>query len=122
MTRLANIENAGYFPLPPVVTDLLRTHIAAPHGGRILDPCAGEGTALVALAEKLDLDPFGMELHEGRAAAARLAVEQLLESQTKAKEHRTCILHDSYRNLVTSRGGSGPSPAGRATGRLPSRD
>ncbi|HUM67304.1 MAG TPA: DUF6094 domain-containing protein, partial [Chloroflexota bacterium] len=67
--RLANLEKAGYFPIAPSVTELVSTHIAAPHGGRILDPCAGEGTALVTFAEKLGLDPFGVELHEGRAEA-----------------------------------------------------
>ncbi|MGB4873568.1 MAG: DUF6094 domain-containing protein, partial [Candidatus Promineifilaceae bacterium] len=71
MTRLANIEKAGYFPLPVPVTDLLLSHIAAPHGGRLLDPCAGEGAALVALAAGLGLDPYGVELHEDRAKTAQ---------------------------------------------------
>ncbi|MCP4416052.1 MAG: hypothetical protein GY805_05490, partial [Chloroflexi bacterium] len=73
MTRLANIEKAGYFPLPPSITDLILNHITAPHNslppqsacpregvgqnGRILDPCAGKGTALVTLAETLNLEP-----------------------------------------------------------------
>lgn len=111
MTRLANVEKAGYFPLPKTITDALCTHIAAPKGGRLLDPCAGEGTALVTLAEKLGLDPFGVELHEGRAKAAREAVDQLLVSRHGSDEgdaaasHGTRILHDSYLSLVTSRGG-----------------
>jgi hypothetical protein len=41
MTRLANAEKAGYFPLPPSVTEKILTHIAAPHNGLILDPAAG---------------------------------------------------------------------------------
>jgi hypothetical protein len=105
MTRLANIEKAGFFPLPVAVTELILTCITAPHGGRILDPCAGEGEALVALAEKLGLDPYGVELHEGRAAVARQAVEQLLESRSDAGEHGIHVLYDSYQNLITSRGG-----------------
>ncbi|MCZ7673806.1 MAG: DUF6094 domain-containing protein [Chloroflexi bacterium] len=103
--RLANLEKASYFPLPPSATDLILTHITAPHGGRILDPCAGEGTALVTFAEKLNLEPFGVELHEGRAEAAREVVNQLVVSQAMADEHTTRILHDSYLNLITSRGG-----------------
>ncbi|MCB8980634.1 MAG: hypothetical protein H6657_24755 [Ardenticatenaceae bacterium] len=104
MTRLANTEAAGFYPLPPSVTDLIIPTITAPHGGRILDPVAGEGTALITLAEKLGLDPFGVELHEGRAQAARDAVSQLV-AQNSAGAFSTRILHDSYRNLVTSRGG-----------------
>jgi len=105
MSRLANAEKAGYFKIPPSVTELLVTHMTAPHGGRILDPCAGEGIALVTFAEKLGLDPFGVELHEGRAEAAREVVNQLTASQATADEHTTRILHDSYLNLITSQGG-----------------
>lgn len=111
MTRLANVERAGYFRLPPSVTELLVTHIVAPKDGRILDPCAGEGAALVTLADKVHLEPFGVELHEGRAKAAREAVGQLLASRHGSDKadavapHGTRILHDSYLSLVTSRGG-----------------
>jgi 16S rRNA G966 N2-methylase RsmD len=110
MSRLANTEKAGYFPLVPSVTDLILTHITAPHGGRILDPCAGEGTALVTLADRLGLDPFGIELHEGRAQAAREAVNQLLATRQEAAgdtavSSPTRILHGSFLSLVTSRGG-----------------
>ena len=102
MTRLANVEKAGYFPLPQTITDTIRTYIAAPHDGRILDPCAGEGAALVTLAEKLGLEPFGVELHEGRAKAAREAVGQLMVSRhgsdkgDAAASHGTRVLHDSF--------------------------
>ncbi|MCA9995437.1 MAG: DEAD/DEAH box helicase family protein [Anaerolineales bacterium] len=71
MTRLANVEKAGYFPTPPLVTQLLTSHILAPHGGRILDPCAGEGTALATFANALSLDAYGIELDSDRAAQLR---------------------------------------------------
>ena len=108
MTRLANMEKAGYFPLPPSVTELIQTTITAPHGGRILDPCAGEGTALVALADAFQLEPFGVELHEDRAQRAREQVQALLAkrlavSQSEKLTSQTRILHDSYLSLKTSR-------------------
>jgi len=78
MTQLANMEKAGYFPLPVSVTDLIATMITAPHGGRILDPCAGEGMALAALARARRLDPFGVELHELQAQTARQQIQALL--------------------------------------------
>jgi hypothetical protein len=111
MSRLANMEAAGFYACPPAVTDLILTYITAPHGGRILDPCAGEGVALATLAEKLSLDPFGVELHEGRAKTARETVNRLIATRTANDESDTIvsattrILHDSYLSLVTSRGG-----------------
>jgi hypothetical protein len=105
MSRLANTEKAGFFPIPPSVTDLILTYIAAPHGGRILDPCAGEGTALTTLADKLGLEPFGVELHEDRAKMARQAVGQLLAARAGETDGATRVLHDSYLSLVASRGG-----------------
>lgn len=57
MSRLANTEIAGYFPLPPSVADHISCHITAPQNGLILDPCNDEGIALVTLAEKLHLFP-----------------------------------------------------------------
>ena len=44
MTQLAHVEKVV---LPPYVCERLLSHIVAPHGGRILNPRAGEGTALV---------------------------------------------------------------------------
>src|SRR5690554_6791272 len=107
MTRLANIEKAGYFPLPLSVTELILSYVSAPHGGRILDPCAGEGTALVTLAKTLDLEPFGVELHDGRAQEAQARVEALLREREKdepvgAGRH---LLNHSYQSLLTSRDG-----------------
>jgi tRNA1(Val) A37 N6-methylase TrmN6 len=113
MTRLANIEKAGYFPLPSSVTALIPTYIAAPHGGRIQDPCAGEGVALITLAETLNLEPFGVELHEERAQEARavvkkLAARQLTQSRSAQLPNQIHILNDSYLNLVTSKSDYSP--------------
>jgi 16S rRNA G966 N2-methylase RsmD len=110
MTRLANVEKAGYFPLPASITDLILTHITAPHNGRILDPCAGKGTALVTLAETLNLEPFGVELNEDRAQEARsltlkLAARQLTQFRSAQLPDQTRILNDSYLNLITSKNG-----------------
>ncbi|MCC6602212.1 MAG: hypothetical protein IT327_03320 [Anaerolineae bacterium] len=110
MTRLANMEKAGYFPLPPLVTSLISTFITAPHGGRIFDPCAGEGTALVSLAEALVLSPYGVELHEERARLARekiqaLEARRLVASRSAQLSTQTRLLHDSYQNVQASRDG-----------------
>lgn len=108
MTRLANKEKAGYFPLPPSVTPLIASHIAAPHGGRLLDPCAGEGTALVKLADALTLSPFGVELHTERAHLARTQIQSWVQTRSQNDAatpmgERTRILNDSYQNIRTPR-------------------
>lgn len=104
MTRLANMEKAGYYPLPPSITNLIISHFITPHDGRILDPEASERTALITLAEKLGLEPLGIELHEGRVNAAREAINQLM-AENGGDAVSTRILHDSYLNLITSQGG-----------------
>jgi hypothetical protein len=102
MSRLINVEKSGYYPLVPAVADLILTYVAAPHGGRLLDPCAGEGAALVRLADCLELEPFGVELNSERAEQARQAVNQLLARRLTAPgSAQTRILHDSYLSLVT---------------------
>ena len=77
MSRLANAEKAGYFKIPASVTELLVTHMTAPQGGRILDPCAGEGTALVTFAEKL-----------GEIEVADL-LQETLDEEGHADQHLT---------------------------------
>ncbi len=77
MSRLASAAKAHYYPIPPTVTDLIVTHIAAPKGGRILDPCCGKGVALGQMAAALDLTPYGVELHADRAAIAKHTIAGL---------------------------------------------
>jgi 16S rRNA G966 N2-methylase RsmD len=82
MARLASQAKAGYFPTPPVVTDLIISCLSAPHGGRILDPCAGTGTALISLALALRLDAYGIEIHHERAEATNAALSDLAATRT----------------------------------------
>ena len=81
MARLASAEKAGFYPLPDTITDRILTHLAAPHGGRILDPCAGEGLALSRIAEALALEPYGAELHRERAEAAAETIAALQDRE-----------------------------------------
>ncbi len=72
MPRLTSIEKGGYYAFPPehlpAVTSLFTP---AAGGGRLLDPCAGEGYALQHLAEAWKLMPYANELDTERAAACR---------------------------------------------------
>ena len=70
MARLASIAKAGYYPTPPrILMELLKT-LAAPYGGRVLDPCAGTGLALIQIANTLRLEAYANELDTNRAAQA----------------------------------------------------
>ncbi len=85
MTRLMNVEKAGYFPLPTELIPTIASHIAAPHSGRILDPCAGKGVALADLAQELDMAAYAVELNSDRAEEAKEVVKH--------------VIQDDYRNL-----------------------
>jgi hypothetical protein len=54
MTRLTSIEKGGYYPYPEDHLPALASLFAPDtHGGKLLDPCAGEGTALNYLAAEI---------------------------------------------------------------------
>ncbi len=72
MSRLLSVEKAGFYPIPiehlPAITSLFEPAL---HGGKLLDPCAGEGEALQHLAEAWGLQPYANELDTDRAAACQ---------------------------------------------------
>ena len=79
--RLLGQVKQGYFPAPPEAIAGILRHLKIPdpppdpkfkpEDVNILDPCAGEGKALVQLAEGLGVSPghvFAVELNASRAA------------------------------------------------------
>jgi predicted RNA methylase len=73
----------GYYAAAPEAVAAVLQRLRLPDQGEclILDPCAGEGKALVQLAEGLKAVPYGIELSEDRAAIMR---ESLPEGQALA--------------------------------------
>ena len=69
MPRLTSLEKGGFYPFPesylPHVTSLFAP---AREGGKILDPCAGEGDALLHLSQAWGLQSYANELDLDRAA------------------------------------------------------
>ena len=99
--RLAGAEKAGYYPTPPMTLTYLCT-LLEPQTRRgtirLLDPCAGTGAALKAVAEKLTADgatvqSCGVELSEPRAAEAASVLDH-------------CLLADLF-DVTTSSGAYG---------------
>jgi hypothetical protein len=81
MARLASVVKQGFHPAPPEAIAGILKHLKMPdpppdpkfkpEDVNILDPCAGEGKALVQLAEGLGVSPghvFAIELNASRAA------------------------------------------------------
>lgn len=86
MPRPASVEVGGFYAFPPhllpALSRLLRAESTGTYGNHslvLLDPCAGEGVAVAALARQIaaDADPnlratvIACELEAGRAAALR---------------------------------------------------
>ncbi len=80
MERLASIVKQGFYPAPPEALAGILRHLKVPDPPpdpkkgediNVLDPCAGEGKALVQLAEGLGVSTghvFAVELNGSRAA------------------------------------------------------
>lgn len=72
MSRITSKVKGGYYPFAaehiPAVTSLFAP---ASQGGLCLDPCAGEGEAIEALARALNLTPYANELDHDRAQACQ---------------------------------------------------
>jgi 16S rRNA G966 N2-methylase RsmD len=71
--RLAAQAKMGYYPTPPSVVSLISEMLARNGKGniRILDPCAGEGTALNQIGGMLGAETYGIELDKERGDIAK---------------------------------------------------
>lgn len=83
MSRLASAAVAGFFPTPSRVVAAL-CPLVVPGGDRskrvirVLDPCAGTGEPLAALAGTLGAESFGIEINEERAEQCRARLDHVL--------------------------------------------
>ena len=97
MARLMSQVKGGYYAAAPEAVAAVLERLRPPDQGEclILDPCAGEGKALLQLAEGLKAVPYGIELSEDRAAMVR---ESLPEGQALAPaDFLRCAI--SYRSF-----------------------
>jgi len=79
MARLASVAKAGYYPTPERVTEWIANHLQREtEGGRLLDPCAGEGAAVSRLAETFHLESYGVELDYERATQASYKMDHII--------------------------------------------
>lgn len=79
MTRLASTAKAGFFPTPERVTEWITRFVVSPtNGGRLLDPCAGEGIAAQTIATAWHLESYGIEIDAERALEASRRLHRVL--------------------------------------------
>ena len=74
------IEKMGYFPTATYVAELLKTYFKPAESGRLLDPCAGEGTAASILSKALNCQSWGAELSPARATLASEKMDRLFNT------------------------------------------
>lgn len=98
--RLAGIAKGGFYPLPLEMTKYIASSVVTNDGGelkRILDPCAGNGAALIDLAKKLEFRPYACELHNERASETIRGISEIEGCDASN------AIQDSYLNIRTER-------------------
>ncbi len=88
--RLAGQAKGGFYPTPTRVVDLIARTVRATraYNGqtviRVLDPCCGNGDAVLRLAQQMapttqvPINTYGIELHKQRAENASTVLDRLL--------------------------------------------
>ncbi|HRJ59483.1 MAG TPA: DUF6094 domain-containing protein, partial [Anaerolineales bacterium] len=74
------IEKCGFYETSQTVAQLLTKYFKPADSGRLLDPCAGEGTAASILAKALNCQSWGAELSPARAALAAEKMDRLFNT------------------------------------------
>ena len=78
--RLAAQAKMGYYPTPEKVTPIIANYLKRKRDGliKILDPCAGEGTAVGLIGNHLQAETYGIELDTERGRIAKENLTQCL--------------------------------------------
>ncbi len=74
------IEKMGWYPTTIQVAELLKTYFKPANSGRLLDPCAGDGSATSLLAKALNCQSWGAELSPARALLAAEKMDRLFNT------------------------------------------
>ncbi len=97
MTRLASTAKAGFFPTPGRVTEWI-AHCVLPtsSGGRLLDPCCGEGIAAQTVSQAWHLEGYGIEIDAERVLEASGRLHRVLHldcASARAPHHAFQVLY-----------------------------
>jgi len=96
MTRLGSTAKAGFFPTPERVTEWIARCVSpSPVGGKLLDPCCGEGLAAQFVANVWNLEAYGIEIDADRALEASSRLHRVLHldyASARAPHHSFQVL------------------------------
>ena len=92
--RLAGQAKMGYYPTPEDVTPIIAKYLKRQREGliRILDPCAGNGTAIKHIGDALQAETYGIEIDLERGNKARDILHRCLITDYQ----NTRISHEAF--------------------------
>jgi hypothetical protein len=101
MARNAARLKMGYFPLPEVEAQKIRSLLSFPGLCSVVDPCAGKGTALNLITAEAPVVRFGVELDTARAEEAaasglRMIQGNTFDAQAKVESFSLLYLNPPY--------------------------
>ncbi len=109
--RLEGQTKLGYYPTPDKTLGFITTWLSAPGTGlrRYLDPCAGKGEALAAIANG-HAESYGIELSDVRASAAEDQLAHVINTGYEyavltPETFSLCLLNPAYDGEETTGGG-----------------
>lgn len=127
--RLArNFIKNGYFPTDADTMTRVLSALAAPKTGqlRIIDPCAGEGSALAECKHHLGterVEAFGVEYDNERAWHAKQILDRCIHGDIQdcvlgQRQYGLLWLNPPYGDLVSDKGSTGDQCGGKGRKRL----
>ena len=127
--RLArNFAKNGYYPTDEATLERVLNALEASHNQRvrILDPCAGEGMAILETAHRLGrerTDAYGIEFDLERARHMQRVVDigiqsDLMDTVISPRSFGLLFFNPPYGDLVSETGGSSKGYAGKGRQRL----
>jgi hypothetical protein len=92
--RLAAQAKMGYYPTPEDVTPMVAKYLMRQRDGliRVLDPCAGMGTAVKHLGDVLKAETYGIEIDQQRGKQVKAILNRCLVTDYQ----NTRISHSSF--------------------------
>lgn len=119
-----NFIKNGYYPTDQCTLDRIASHLDCPGGDvRIIDPCCGEGSALLAMQEHLQAcgaktDSYGVDIDEERAWHAKSVLDHVAhadvhEVRISDRSFGLLFLNPPYGDLLADQASTGDQRQGR---------